>query len=200
VESTGIMAIAKHKVFAQPTVGGKTLEQMTRHNERAFDHRTSPSAPTDKIYMPYVWITCQEVSQVILSHNLLVQVSVRVCSSAYTHLIKVLDKTQPVKAGQEPLGAFGTRGRWTRCITATSSSSAGKQVVGEQIGRNGVVGRQTFPVCYVRSARRHTEHIQGLYLMLSQFFLSVFFSVALSLKSILLCASVDRWCQETLLL
>jgi len=106
---------------------------MTRHNERAFDNRTSPLAPTDKIYMPYAWITCQEVNQVILSHNLSVQVSVRVCSSAYTHLSKVLDKTQPVKAGKEPLGAFGTRGRWTRCITATSSSCAAKQVAGEQI-------------------------------------------------------------------
>jgi len=47
--------------------------------------------------------------------------------------LKVLDTTQPVRTGQEPLGAFGTRGRWTRCITTTSSSGAGKQVVGEQI-------------------------------------------------------------------
>jgi len=38
-----------------------------------------------------------------------------------------------VKASQEPSGAFGTRGRWTRCIHATSSSSASKQVVGEEI-------------------------------------------------------------------
>jgi len=127
------MAIAKHNVFAQQTVGGKTLEQMTRHNERAFANRMSPSAPTDLIYMPYVWITCQEVSQVILSHNPLVQVSVRVCSSAYTHLLKVLCKTQPVNAGHEPFRAFGTRGRWTRCINATSSLSASKQVVGEEI-------------------------------------------------------------------
>jgi hypothetical protein len=36
--------------------------------------------------------------------------------------------------------------------------------------------------------------------MLSKFLLSVFFSVALSLKSILLRASVDRWCREDLLL
>jgi len=67
------------------------------------------------------------------SGNLLVQESVRVCSNAYTHLLKVLDKTQPVKGGQEPLRAFGTQGKWTRCITATASLGAGKQVVGEQI-------------------------------------------------------------------
>jgi len=64
--------------------------------------------------MSYVWMTCQQVSQVILSHNSLVQVSVRVCPRAYTHLLKVLDTTQPVRAGQEPLGAFGTRGRLGR--------------------------------------------------------------------------------------
>jgi len=68
-----------------------------------------------------------------MSHNPLVHVSMRAGPSAYTHLLKLLDKTQPVKAGQEPLGAFGTRARWTRCITATSSSGAGKHVVGEQI-------------------------------------------------------------------
>jgi len=67
------------------------------------------------------------------SGNLLVQESVRVCSNAYTHLLKVLDKTQPVKGGQEPLRASGTRGKWTKCIKATSSSSASKQVVGEEI-------------------------------------------------------------------
>jgi hypothetical protein len=56
------MAIAKHTVFAEQTVGGKTLDKMTMHNERLFDNHTSPSAPTDVIYMPYAWITCQTVS------------------------------------------------------------------------------------------------------------------------------------------
>ena len=108
------MEIAKHNVFAQQTVGGKTLEQMTMHNERASDNRMSQSARKDTIFMSYVWMTCQQVSQVILSHNPLVQVSVRVCPRAYTHLLKVLDTTQPVRAGQEPLGAFGTRGQLGR--------------------------------------------------------------------------------------
>jgi len=67
-------------------------------------------------------------------------------------------------------------------------------------GRNGGAGRRRFPACYIGSARRHTEHIQGLCLMLSKFLLSVFFSVALPLKSTLLCASFDRWCREDLLL
>ena len=40
MESTGDMEIAKHNVFAQQTVWGKTLEQMTRHNERVLDNRT----------------------------------------------------------------------------------------------------------------------------------------------------------------
>jgi len=62
VESTDEMAIAKHTVFAEQTVGGKTLDKMTMHNERLFDNHTSPSAPTDVIYMPYAWITCQTVS------------------------------------------------------------------------------------------------------------------------------------------
>jgi len=66
MESTRDMEIAKHTVFAQQTVGSKTLEQMTMHNERAFDNRLSQSAPTDTIFMSYVWMTCQQVSQVIL--------------------------------------------------------------------------------------------------------------------------------------
>jgi len=78
-------------------------------------------------------MTCQKVSQVILPHNLLVLVSVRVCPCAYTQSIKIVEQTQPeVEAGQEPLRFLGTRGKWTQCIPATSSSDAGKQVVEEQ--------------------------------------------------------------------
>jgi len=176
---------------------------MTRHNERAFDrdNRTSPSAPTDKIYMQYVWISCQEVSQVILSHNPSVLVSVRVCSSAYTHLLKVLNKTQPVKAGQEPLHCIWYPRKVDKvyhCHIFFMRSQTGRGRT--NTGRNGGAGRRSFPACYVGSTRRHTEHIQGLCLMLSQFFLCVFFSVALSLKSILLRASADRCYQEGLLL
>ena len=109
------------------------LEQMTLHNQRAFANRMSPSRRKDEFFMQYIWMTCQKVTQVILPHNPWVQVSVCVCPRAYTHLLTVLDKTQHVEAGQEPLAFLGTRGRWTRCISATSSSGAGKQVVGEQV-------------------------------------------------------------------
>ena len=83
--------------------------------------------------MQYAWMTCQKVSQVILPHNLLVPASVRVCPCAYTQSITIVEKTQPeVEAGQEPLSFLCTRGKWTQCIPATSSSDAGKQVVEEQ--------------------------------------------------------------------
>ena len=78
-------------------------------------------------------MTCQKVSQVILPHNQLVLVSVRVCPRAYTQSLKILDLTQPVEPGQETVIFLGLRGKWTMCIPATSSSGAGKQVVGEQV-------------------------------------------------------------------
>ena len=106
---------------------------MTLHNERAFTNRMSPSGRKDDIFMQYVWMTCQKVTQVILPHNQLVQVSVRVCLRAYTHLLKVLDQTQPVEAGQEPIAFLGLRGKWTKCIPATYCLGAGKQDVGEQV-------------------------------------------------------------------
>jgi len=109
------------------------LEQMTLHNQRAFANRMSPSRRKDEFFMQYIWMTCQKVTLVTLTHNPLVQVSVRVYPRAYTHLLKVLDQTQPVEAGQEPIVFLGMRGKWTRCIPATSSSGAGKQVVGEQV-------------------------------------------------------------------
>jgi len=127
------MEAAKHNVFSQQTIGGKTLWQMTLHNERAFANCMSPSGREDEIFRQYIWMRCQKVAQAILPQNPLVQLSVRVCPRAYTHFLKVLDQTQPLEAGQEPLAFLGTRGRWTRCIPATSSSGAGKQVVGEKV-------------------------------------------------------------------
>jgi len=45
------MEIANHNVFAQQTVRGKTLEQMTMHNERAFDNRMSQSAQGHNLHV-----------------------------------------------------------------------------------------------------------------------------------------------------
>jgi len=56
------------------------------------------------------------------------------CLSTCLHtFLKSFGHNTAVKADQEPVGAFGTRGRWTRRIPATSSSGVGKQVMGEQV-------------------------------------------------------------------
>jgi len=56
------MEASKHDVFAQQTIGGKTLLAMTLHNEQAFANRMSPSGRLDKVFMQYAWLTCQQVS------------------------------------------------------------------------------------------------------------------------------------------
>jgi len=56
------MEVSKHDVFAQQTIGGKTLLAMTLHNEQAFANRMSPSGRLDKVFMQYAWLTCQQVS------------------------------------------------------------------------------------------------------------------------------------------
>jgi len=53
VESTGDMEVAKHNVFAQRTVGYKTLLEMSLHNERAFANRMSPSGRQEKVFIQY---------------------------------------------------------------------------------------------------------------------------------------------------
>jgi len=62
----------KNNVFAKQTVGDETLEQMTQQNEREFANHKSMSESTDFVKLKYAWITCQQVSQVKLSHNLFV--------------------------------------------------------------------------------------------------------------------------------
>jgi len=74
VASTEQMEIAKHDVFAQQTIGGKTLLEMTIHNEQAVANRMSPSGRQDKFFMSHAWLTCQQVSQVIMPHNPMVTV------------------------------------------------------------------------------------------------------------------------------
>jgi len=127
------MEVAKHDVFAQQTIGGKTLLERTLHNEQAFANRMSPSGRQDKVFMKYAWLTCQQVSQVIMPHNLMVTVSVCVCTHACTQYLHIVDQTQTAKAGEEPLSFLGTRGRWTKSIPATSTSGADKQVVEELV-------------------------------------------------------------------
>ena len=79
------MEAAKHDVFAHQTIGGKTLLEMTRHNEQAFANRLSPSGCLDKFFMPYAWLTCQQVSPVIVSHNPMVTLSVCVPNPLRAH-------------------------------------------------------------------------------------------------------------------
>ena len=75
VESTEQMEASKHDVFAQQTIGGLTLLEMTRHNKEAFANRLSPPEHLAFFYMIYAWITCQRVSAVIMPHNPIVTVS-----------------------------------------------------------------------------------------------------------------------------
>jgi len=108
------MEEAKHDVFAQQTIGGKTLQEMTLHNEQAFANRMLPSGRQDKVFMIYAWMTCQQVSQVIMPHNPMVTVSVCVCTHAYTQYLHIVEQTQTAKAGEEPLSFLGLRGKWTK--------------------------------------------------------------------------------------
>ena len=176
-------------MFAQQSVGGKTLEQMTMHNERAFDNRMSQLASTDTIFMPYVWMTCQQVS-----------VTQSVGTREYARWSKCVHKFIK-KFGQNT--ACESWPRTLRCIWYPSKVDKvyhcniffrSRQACRGRTntGRIGGAGRRRFPACYVGSARRHKEPKQGLCWMLSKFLLSVFFSVAQSLKSITLRASVDR--------
>jgi len=109
------------------------LTNLTLHNEQAFANRMSPSGCQDKVFMKYAWLTCQQVSQVIMPHNPMVTVSVCVCTHACTQYLHIVDQTQTAKAGEEPLRFLGTRGRWTKSISATSTSGADKQVVEELV-------------------------------------------------------------------
>jgi len=129
-----------------------------------------------------------------------VPVSVRVCPRAYTHSLKVLDQTQPVEPGQEPLSFLGMRGRWTKCIPATSSSGAGKQVVGEQVLEEMEVMEDEGLQHAMVDQRGDTKHTYKVCWSLAKFLLCVFFSVPVSLKSRMLLASVDRWCMQDLFL
>ena len=76
------MEAAKHHVWAIQTIGGKTLLGMTQHNERVFADRASPGGHMRCVYMPYVWITCQHVSPVIMPHIPEVTVNACVCTHA----------------------------------------------------------------------------------------------------------------------
>jgi len=78
------MEVAKHDIFSQQTIGGKTLLEMTLHNEQAFANRMSPSGRQDKVFVKYAWMTCHQVSPVIMSHNPMVTVNVYVCTLACT--------------------------------------------------------------------------------------------------------------------
>jgi len=78
------MEAEKHHVFAIQTIRGKTLLEMTQHNEKVFANRMSPSGRQDHVFMPYAFMTCQYVSPVILPHIPEVTVSVCVCTHAYT--------------------------------------------------------------------------------------------------------------------
>ena len=75
MESTEEMEAAKHYVFSILTIGGKTLLEMTQHNEKVFANRELPSGCLDTVYMPYAFMTCQTVSPVMLSHIAEVTVS-----------------------------------------------------------------------------------------------------------------------------
>jgi len=82
LESTEEMEAAKHHVFAIQTIGGKTLLEMTRHNQSVFDNRESPGGHMRCVYMTYVWITCQHVSPVIMPHIPEMTENARVCTHA----------------------------------------------------------------------------------------------------------------------
>ena len=69
-----------HDVFAQQKIAGQTLLEMTRHNEQEFANRLSPSGCLDHFIMLYAWLTCQQVSPVIVLHYPLVTVSVCVAN------------------------------------------------------------------------------------------------------------------------
>jgi len=84
VDSTEEMEAAKHYVFAIQTIGGKTLLEMTQHNEKVFANRESPSGRLDFVYMPYAFMTCQHISAVIMSRIPEVTESACVCTHAYT--------------------------------------------------------------------------------------------------------------------
>jgi len=75
------MEAAKHHVFAVQTIGGKTLLEMTQHNEKVFANRKLPSGRLDHVFMPYAFMTCQRVSPVIMPR--IPEVTVSVC--VYTH-------------------------------------------------------------------------------------------------------------------
>jgi len=68
VDSTEEMEAAKHHVFAIHTIGGKTLLEMTQHNQKVFANRELPSGSLDIIYMAYAFMTCQHISPVMLPH------------------------------------------------------------------------------------------------------------------------------------
>jgi len=106
---------------------------MTRHNQEALANRLSPSGRLDFFYMIYAWITCQRVSAVIMPHNPMVTVSAWVCTRACTQYWHIVDQTQTVKAGEEPLGFLGMRGRWIKIIPATSAPGADKKVMKDQV-------------------------------------------------------------------
>jgi len=75
---------------------------MTLHNEPAFANRMSPSVRQEKVFMQYIWMTCQKVSQVILPHN-------PCCARKMDHV-----HSCNIFFGRRQAGRGGTRKKW-RC-------------------------------------------------------------------------------------
>ena len=79
--------------------------------------------------------------------------AMRVTVSRYGAHVKVLYKTQPVKPGQERLGAFGTRGKVDKVYQGYIFFKRKQAGRGRRNRRNGGAGRRTFQAGHVGSAR-----------------------------------------------